>query len=685
MAWRGRSSLLVLMIGLLDDCVCRGSRPPSSSSSTNFTLICEFYQVACTKTPITDDFSSQCEHYNAGYRNCTAAYPLANLKDLTCLTIEEGNRTAGYVVRFKDCFVERAQTCDCSVTASQRVCCCRGNYCNKGPIVHSTPSSTTNHPTSRGGGDSGHVGGGTNGATSEAPKRGNRKAIIIAVSLCCSLLIFALVFVFFLWYYCLWKKTRSAARLLHDEAFIKSNSVEALSMAKSLDDTALLHRIGSGRFAEVWKVAFMGQDAAVKIFPENEKISWKTEVDTYSNPKLKSDGILRFWAAEKRCGIEGVEYWLMTDYHSKGSLNDFLRDHIVDLRQMCVMADSLAFGLAYLHSKCQRADGVKLGIAHRDLKSRNVLIKDDGTCCISDFGLAVKFQSGQGVTPAHGQVGTVRYMAPEVLEGAINFQEEAFMRTDVYALALMFWEIGSRCCTGNEPVQEYQQPYEDEVPANPSIEEMHEVVVVTKFRPVFSSEWHCLESLEVLRQTIEECWDSDAEARLTAECVQERIKLCREMMNGGLQSNGSNHLTGVNDKTVSLGKGSMGNGSVNGGDHLLANQNPSNGIHPSHYYRGSHVPNMSAVIGDCPAVAVGRQSGGGFHPVLSKPSRGAYLVFDSSSSSCPPPYTPTVHVDCVHGSVSVDRESASRDDERPATAIDCDDNGIRSADEGTSV
>ena len=36
-------------------------------------------------------------------------------------------------------------------------------------------------------------------------------------------------------------------------------------------------------------------------------------------------------------------------------------------------------------------------------------------------------------------------MAPEVLEGAINFNREAFVRIDMYACALVLWELASRC------------------------------------------------------------------------------------------------------------------------------------------------------------------------------------------------------------------------------------------------
>ena len=43
------------------------------------------------------------------------------------------------------------------------------------------------------------------------------------------------------------------------------------------------------------------------------------------------------------------------------------------------------------------------------------------------------------------QVGTTRYMSPEVLEGAVNFQREAFMRIDMYACGLVLWELTTRC------------------------------------------------------------------------------------------------------------------------------------------------------------------------------------------------------------------------------------------------
>ena len=45
------------------------------------------------------------------------------------------------------------------------------------------------------------------------------------------------------------------------------------------------------------------------------------------------------------------------------------------------------------------------------------------------------------------QVGTRRYMSPEVLDGSINFSVEHFLKIDVYACALVLWELVSRCVT----------------------------------------------------------------------------------------------------------------------------------------------------------------------------------------------------------------------------------------------
>lgn len=70
--------------------------------------------------------------------------------------------------------------------------------------------------------------------------------------------------------------------------------------------------------------------------------------------------------------------------------------------------------------------------------------------CISDFGQAVVFRPGEPCDlNIRGRVGTQRYMAPEVLQGAIAFNESSFLRIDIYALGLIMWEIVS-CCMAQD-------------------------------------------------------------------------------------------------------------------------------------------------------------------------------------------------------------------------------------------
>ena len=63
----------------------------------------------------------------------------------------------------------------------------------------------------------------------------------------------------------------------------------------------------------------------------------------------------------------------------------------------------------------------KPAIAHRDIKSKNILVKANGECCIGDLGLAIQEdQLDQLIREgANLQVGTKRYMAPEILNNRL--------------------------------------------------------------------------------------------------------------------------------------------------------------------------------------------------------------------------------------------------------------------------
>ena len=93
-----------------------------------------------------------------------------------------------------------------------------------------------------------------------------------------------------------------------------------------------------------------------------------------------------------------------------GSLNDVLKCNTLSYGEMCLIAHSLASGLAHLHEELpQRGTlDIKPAVAHRDFKSKNVLIKSDMTACIGDFGLALIFPPNTKCGDTHPQVTSLQ-------------------------------------------------------------------------------------------------------------------------------------------------------------------------------------------------------------------------------------------------------------------------------------
>jgi serine/threonine-protein kinase len=98
------------------------------------------------------------------------------------------------------------------------------------------------------------------------------------------------------------------------------------------------------------------------------------------------------------------------------------------------IASSICDALDYMH---------KHGVIHRDLKPQNIMLCNDGTIRIMDFGIAKALASRRltfvGFTPA---MGTPDYMAPEQVRGSRGDQ-----RTDIYSLGAILYEMA----TGEPP------------------------------------------------------------------------------------------------------------------------------------------------------------------------------------------------------------------------------------------
>ncbi|XP_023168241.2 TGF-beta receptor type-1 isoform X1 [Drosophila hydei] len=288
------------------------------------------------------------------------------------------------------------------------------------------------------------------------------------------------------------------------------------------------HVIGKGRFGEVWRGRWRGENVAVKIFSSREECSWFREAEIYQTVMLRHENILGFIAADNKDNGTWTQLWLVTDYHENGSLFDYLTTHTVDTNTMLNMALSIATGLAHLHMDIVGTRG-KPAIAHRDLKSKNILVKSNLSCAIGDLGLAVRHvEKDDSVDiPSTHRVGTKRYMAPEVLDESMNAQHfDSYKRADVYAFGLILWEIARRCNMGMI-FEEYQLPYWDAVQPDPSIEEMKKVVCIEKSRPNIPNRWHASDVLHNMAKVMKECWYPNPVARLTALRIKKTLASIR--------------------------------------------------------------------------------------------------------------------------------------------------------------
>uniref|UniRef100_A0A8C5MCY3 Serine/threonine-protein kinase receptor n=1 Tax=Leptobrachium leishanense TaxID=445787 RepID=A0A8C5MCY3_9ANUR len=315
--------------------------------------------------------------------------------------------------------------------------------------------------------------------------------------------------------------------LIYDMTTSGSGSGLPLLVQRTIARTIVLQEsIGKGRFGEVWRGKWRGEEVAVKIFSSREERSWFREAEIYQTVMLRHENILGFIAADNKDNGTWTQLWLVSDYHEHGSLFDYLNRYTVTVEGMLKLSLSTASGLAHLHMEIVGTQG-KPAIAHRDLKSKNILVKKNGTCCIADLGLAVRHDSATDtidIAPNH-RVGTKRYMAPEVLDDSINMKHfESFKRADIYAMGLVFWEIARRCSIGGIH-EDYQLPYYDLVPSDPSVEEMRKVVCEQKLRPNIPNRWQSCESLRVMAKIMRECWYANGAARLTALRIKKTLSL----------------------------------------------------------------------------------------------------------------------------------------------------------------
>jgi len=188
-------------------------------------------------------------------------------------------------------------------------------------------------------------------------------------------------------------------------------------------------RVAVGGFSEVWR-AFdeeLERVVAVKI-PKSSRIAMSAAflAEARRVARLRHPAI----AAVHDVGIDDDECFIVSEFLAGGSLADRLASAPLAPGQAVRWIGQIAAALEFAHVH---------GVIHRDVKPANILINHHGDAVLTDFGIAQSAAKTGAFAPS---IGTLRYMAPEQLDGG-----EVGPQADIYSLGVLLHEV----LTGRSP------------------------------------------------------------------------------------------------------------------------------------------------------------------------------------------------------------------------------------------
>ncbi|XP_071731672.1 serine/threonine/tyrosine-protein kinase HT1-like [Rutidosis leptorrhynchoides] len=296
---------------------------------------------------------------------------------------------------------------------------------------------------------------------------------------------------------------------------IDEEELEESEWSADMSQLFIGNKFATGRHSRVYRGVYKQKDVAIKLVSQPEEDGdlasmlekqFTSEVELLF--RLQHPNIITLIAACKKPPV----FCIITEYLAGGSLRAYLHQqepYSVPPNLVLKMALDIAWGMQYLHSQ---------GILHRDLKSENLLLGEDMSVKVADFGIScLESQCGS----AKGFTGTYRWMAPEMIR-----EKKHTKKIDVYSFAIVLWELFTALT-----------PFDDMTPEQAAF-----AVCQKNARPPLPDSCP-----GAFRQLIKRCWSSKPDKRpgfdeivrileRYLECVEEDVDFLTkyEPGNGGL-------------------------------------------------------------------------------------------------------------------------------------------------------
>ncbi len=190
----------------------------------------------------------------------------------------------------------------------------------------------------------------------------------------------------------------------------------------------ILDHLGTGGMATVWLGydTILDRKVAIKTFKidaNDEGAVKRFNREAKAVTSLSHPNIVSIYDVEN----EGDFYYLILEYVEGMTLKDYMiKNPRIPIETIVHIAKQIAAGLSHAHQN---------GIIHRDIKPQNILMDENLTCKITDFGIARAY-GDTTLTQTNQMLGTVYYLSPEQARGNV-----ATAQSDIYSLGILIFEM----------------------------------------------------------------------------------------------------------------------------------------------------------------------------------------------------------------------------------------------------